>query len=448
MPAEPPNQGILYDWNDETTDRAAVVISECRTVPEALAAVSKDLGWNFTYHSVNGAMKRAFGKTMGSFLRQDPAPSYRAAPAREPPPAEEGSSRDTTPVEEAPDVDALLEEREAKSAAQRDRETIDELLLKLREARARQAFLDDIGKHREPPTIFPRERVSGVREMTPVVLASDWHVEEPVDPDSVAGVNEYNLAIADKRVRKFFQAIIWQVEHHRASGRILIRDLVLWLGGDLMSGYIHEELVEGNALSPAETVRWLLPRLKGGIRMLLEVLGLESIKVPCSYGNHGRMTMRPRVSTGAENNLEWLMYHSLADSFADDPRVQFDVTRSAHQYVQVYGTTVHFHHGDSVRYQGGVGGIGIPLLKAVNMWDRVKYAHVHCIGHWHQQRDFGRAIVNGSLIGFGPYAQSIHADPEPPQQMIFFVDSRRGKCMPGSLWVDDESEKDGSHVAA
>ncbi len=126
---------------------------------------------------------------------------------------------------------------------------------------------------------------------------------------------------------------------------------------------------------------------------------------------------------------------------AGDPRVTFEITNSAHQYVQVYDRTLHFHHGDEVQYQGGIGGLGIPLLKAVPQWDSVRFADWHFIGHWHQLRDYGRALVNGSLIGFGPYSQKIRASFEEPMQGLFFVDKVRGLCMPSKLWVGDSKPK-------
>lgn len=329
--------------------------------------------------------------------------------------------------------------REAREATLRDKQQIEGLVDQLREARARQKFLDDIVSFRAPPRILTREKTSGIRELAAVVLASDWHVEEPVDPVAVAGRNEYNLRIADLRVKRFFRSVIWNIEHHRASKRLAIRDLCLWLGGDLMTGYIHPELVESNLLSPTETIRWLLPRLRDGIATVLSELQLDHIEIPCSYGNHGRTTDKTRISTGYSNSYEWLMYHSLADEFRKEKRIHFEITNSPHQYVQVYNRVLHFHHGDDVRYMGGVGGIGIPLLKAVPMWDHVVRADVHNIGHHHSLLDFGCAVVNGSLIGYGPYSQRIRAKFELPQQAMYFVDSKRGKCMTTALWVDEQS---------
>jgi hypothetical protein len=334
----------------------------------------------------------------------------------------------------------LTAEREAAEARAREERAKRALVDEVRELRARQAFIDCLAADARPPKVVAREK-SGTREMAAVILASDWHVEEVVDPESVAGRNKYDLGIADQRIERFFQAVAWHVEHQRASGKIAVRDMVLWLGGDMMSGYIHEELLESNELSPTETILWLTPRLVGGIEMLLDRLDLTSLTIPCSHGNHGRTTQKKRVSTAYANSFEWLMYHQIAWRFERDERVRFEVTNSAHQYAEVYGFKLHFHHGDELNYAGGVGGLGIPFLKAVPAWDAVRKADYHCIGHWHQLRDYGSGVSNGSLIGYAPYSLKIRAPFEPPQQAMFYVDSKRGVTMHTKLWV---AEREGA----
>jgi hypothetical protein len=339
-----------------------------------------------------------------------------------------------------------VERRNAQDQAAKSRAEVESLVDQLKEAQARQSFLDAAAGYHAPPRLLPREKASGVRELAACVLASDWHVEEPVDPEAVAYRNEYNLEIASERIDRFFQGIIWNIEHHRASKRIAIRDLILWLGGDFITGYIHPELVESNQLSPTEALRWLMPRLRDGIWTLLKRLELDHFEIPCSRGNHGRTTDKTRIATGAQNSFEWLMYHTLASEFRDEKRVHFEITTSAHQYVDVYSQIIHYTHGDEVKYMGGVGGLGIPLLKAVPMWDRVKPADIHCLGHHHTLRDYGRAIVNGSLIGYNAFAQSIRAEFEPPQQAMFYVDKERGKAMVTALWVADLAKQKGRGV--
>jgi hypothetical protein len=311
----------------------------------------------------------------------------------------------------------------------------------LRVERERNAFLGALRRDKSTPKIIRCEKSSGLREMTAVSMASDWHVEETVPAVKAGFRNEYNMSIAEQSINRFFQAQIDLVRHHRASKQVVIRDMVCAFTGDLMSGYIHQELRETNALSPTMTAIWLRRRIRNGLITLLDALDLRNLLIPWSYGNHGRTTPQTQISTGAENSYEHMLGLMLEDDFRDDPRVKFDTSPTAHQYAEVYDFTLHFHHGDSLKYAGGVGGLGIPLLKAVPAWDEIRYAHYHHIGHFHQLRDYGRAMVNGSMIGFGPYSHWIKASFEAPQQLFYLLDSKRGKCHVTPLWVREEREK-------
>ena len=315
-----------------------------------------------------------------------------------------------------------------------------ELVRRLAESEARNAFAAAVAQ--STPARIPRvtTRFSGKRrEGMAVALASDWHVEETVNPESVAGRNEYHLKIAQRRAERFFDGTEWLIKFNRAEWEI--HEALLWLGGDLLTGYIHEELEESNELSPTETVLWLRGVLGNGIRQLLEIPGLERLIVPCNYGNHGRTTAKRRIKTGYKNSYEWMLYHVLAGDFADDPRVEFVIPKSAHAYVEAYNYTLHFHHGDEVRYWGGVGGLHIPLGKRVPKWDNVKKADIHHIGHFHTLTDVGHTVVNGSLIGYSEYAFSIGAEYEPPQQAFYILDSERGKTNFAPIWVDEKVGK-------
>jgi hypothetical protein len=318
-----------------------------------------------------------------------------------------------------------------------------------RVVREHKTLVDEVGRLREVIAlreklaaaplrpIVRREFTSGRREATAVALASDWHVEEEVLPGSTPTSNVYNMKIAELRIERFFQGLAWLVKFNRQAFEI--RDLVLWFGGDMMSGHIHEENRETSALAPIPTLLWLQPQLESGVRFLLDTLKLERLQLVCSYGNHGRDTIKPRRSTGAHHSYEWGMYQQIAVNFAKDKRVEVLADPSGHQYTRVYDFDLHFHHGDETKYQGGVGGIVIPLNKAVNEWNKARHAHYHHFGHWHQYIDTGNIVVNGSLIGFNPYAMSIKASPEPPQQAFYLLDSKRGKTCKSPLWVSDHS---------
>jgi hypothetical protein len=283
------------------------------------------------------------------------------------------------------------------------------------------------------PAIKRRERVSGMREATAVCMLSDVHAEESVRVGETPTGNEYNPTIAAKSISRFFAGVEWLTELHRSA--FAIRDVVLWLGGDLMTGHIHPELIEHTATPPVETLLWLRPRIIAGIDRLLEDPLVENLRIVCSYGNHGRTTAKPYRALGAVHSYEWLLYQWLAGHYAGEKRVRFLADESAHQYIQVYDFDLHFHHGDEANYQGGVGGITIPLNKAVAQWDQARRCHYHHFGHWHQYIDTGRIVVNGSVIGFNAYAMAIKATPEPAQQAFYLLDSKRGKTAKFPIWV-------------
>jgi hypothetical protein len=123
------------------------------------------------------------------------------------------------------------------------------------------------------------------------------------------------------------------------------------------------------------------------------------------------------------------MYHSLKQQFADEPRVEFIVSDGYHTYVKVFDTTLRFHHGHSVKYGGGVGGITIPLNKSIAQWNKGRKADIDILGHFHTFVDGGNFVVNGSLIGYSAYSLSIKASPEPPVQAFFLIDSQIGKTI-------------------
>ena len=269
------------------------------------------------------------------------------------------------------------------------------------------------------------------RSAVPVMLCSDWHVEERVDPKNVNGMNEYNLDIAARSINTMAEAYEWFLRDSRFD----CRTGVVWLGGDLYSGYIHEELMEGNFLSPTQAVLWLQSRIETMLRTIAATTTLERIIVVCNDANHGRMTHKIRVSTRSANSLEWLLYQTLAARLSDEPRFEFQIAESEWSYLDIFGFTHAFTHGDSFRYQGGVGGISIPLRRGINEVRKYRKVDHVAMGHFHQRSDFGDITVNGSMIGLSPYAMRIHASPEPRQQSWYLVDSTRGKCITAPVWL-------------
>lgn len=271
----------------------------------------------------------------------------------------------------------------------------------------------------------------------PVMMLSDYHVEERIDPSTVSGLNEYTPQIAQRRLEYLFEGFAWHVEMYAKSWDVT--DACLWLGGDIITGYIHEELMESNWLSPVEASLLAQQLITDSIEYLLRRCSfLERLYVPCSIGNHGRTTHKRRISTGAKNSFEWLMYNTLKQRFASDDRVTFDVSGGDLLYADLYGRMVRFHHGDDIGYQGGIGGLTIPLRKKCDAWDTSRKADLTVIGHWHTFSDYGYCVGNGSVIGHGPYSIKVGARFELPRQACFIICEQRGKTAVSPVYCDPE----------
>lgn len=267
----------------------------------------------------------------------------------------------------------------------------------------------------------------------PVALWSDWHIAEKVFAEKVHNRNAYDLEIARKRCRRTCEGTRHLIEFNRRGG-FEIREAVLWLGGDFISGMLHEELVETDELHPLEALVEARDMLVPAIRSVAE--DVDRLIVPTNFGNHGRSTDRKRIKTAAENNYEWLLYLLIQEALADDKRIHVQRSKALHTYVGVFGKTLHFHHGDHVQYYGGSGGITIPLKKATHAWNKFQPADLHHYGHFHTAIDLGDIVVNGSMKGYDEYALSIKAEYEPAQQMFYMLDSKHGKTCVSKIWCD------------
>ena len=275
----------------------------------------------------------------------------------------------------------------------------------------------------ETYTIKPAEKKNGKSLATSISLASDWHYEEEVKSSQVNGLNKFNTDIAKERIEKFFQLNAKLIGIHQNEYQI--DNHILALLGDFISGSIHDDLKEGNNIQPTQAIWEVQNLIASGIEYLLRETNVKLI-IPCSSGNHGRITEKQRVQTEYGNSLEILMYLQLQKYFSREERVQFIINDSYLTYVKVFNFMCRFHHGHALRYAGGIGGLFIPAFKAISQWNKSRQADWDFFGHFHQLKDGGNFVSNGSLIGFNSYAVKIKADYERPKQFFGIIDEERG----------------------
>lgn len=271
-----------------------------------------------------------------------------------------------------------------------------------------------------------KKTVAKSHENTAVMLWSDWHCEERVKGGEINNVNVYNLDIAKQRATTLAVNGVKLVKIFQKESPI--RTLVIFLGGDFITGNLHEDSTEKNQLGTMEAIHFAKGLITSNLHYLLNGVNCEIVCV-CHSGNHGRVTKKIHWGVENQNSVEWMAYLDLADHFKGNKRIKFIIPEGDMSYMKVYDKYVRFIHGHTVRYAGGIGGLTIPMRKAISQWDKVHPAMLTCFGHFHQRIHGGGSsafIGNGSLIGYNAYGQMIKAEYEPPAQQFFLISSRNG----------------------
>ena len=269
----------------------------------------------------------------------------------------------------------------------------------------------------------PKEEVTGV----PTLFASDWHWAEIVDPKQIGGVNQYNITISQNRARALIETATDLLNNHLKNPQY--PGIVFALGGDMVSGDIHEELVATNEVEIMPTVLDLFGVLTWCISTLADNFG--RVFVPCVTGNHGRNTHKIRAKGRNFTSFDWLLYSFLAKRFEDDERVKFLIPDGPDAYYSIYGHRYLLTHGD--QFRGGDGMIGAlgPIIRGDHR-KRSRNAQIDqdydtmLLGHWHQLIQLQRLIVNGSLKGYDEYANQNNFPYEPPRQALWITHPQHG----------------------
>ncbi len=275
---------------------------------------------------------------------------------------------------------------------------------------------------------------------TPMMLWSDWHFGEVVNKKEVGGVNEFNSVIAEARVKQLVERSIGLVHHHMPDG---VPGIVVCLGGDMMTGEIHQELADTNDKYVLETVRQLKSVLVKSLTEMADAFG--NVYVPCVVGNHGRNTLKPRMKGVVQTSYEWNIYTDLEDRLAHDKRVKFTIPGETDILFAVHGHRFLLTHGDRLGVKGGDGIIGaLGPIKRGEFKIRNSEAQIGrdfdtlLMGHWHQYLSTRGLIVNNALKGYDEFARlALRAPATPASQALWFCHRKYGINAQMEVYVQD-----------
>lgn len=310
----------------------------------------------------------------------------------------------------------LEKENKALKASLRD------ALEKLDKESAAAAFASNLSSSKVQVPDWTRKPSKAGHQAIPVLLASDFHLDEWVDKGQTMGRNEYNRAIAERRIRKLFERTC-VVTRDYIKG-ISYPGITVAFLGDIFSGSIHEELRISNEDTILGSITHWLEPVSGGLKLLADEFG--KVRVLGVVGNHGRNTIKPIAKNRVRDNFDWFFYQMLKRGFAGDKRFTWEISEAHKLPFTVYNTRFIASHGDEARGGSGIAGLLSPLMIAAARMSKIYEFDYWLIGHWHRLSAFHNVRVNGSVVGWNEYAAIQNFGFEPPQQDLFLVTPEHG----------------------
>jgi predicted phosphodiesterase len=287
----------------------------------------------------------------------------------------------------------------------------------------------------------------------PIFQWTDWHIGETVDPDQVKGFNRFDAAEADARIKRVLERSLALCFTHMKTpsypGAVII------LGGDFISGWLHDELVATDWCPPTVAVSWARARL---VRCIQEAVGaFGRLLIVCVPGNHGRLSKKPWAKMSATACYDHLLYVELAAQFQGDPRITWLIPPDGEALIQVASTRMLVMHGHELGVKGGDGIIGAigPMMRGAMKVGRQQRSYgldfdVLVLGHFHQEVWMPRQglVVGPTLKGYDEYAAKSRYRAEPAAQLLYFVHPRWGLNLPVAIYAQDPPSREAVRFVA
>lgn len=279
----------------------------------------------------------------------------------------------------------------------------------------------------------------------PVTIWSDFHWGQRIFAEQTGGMNRFNRAVAKERLQRLTANTLDLAFNHMTYPNY--PGIVVCLGGDIISGTIHEELRETNDGPVLTTVLEAQAEIARALTVLAD--SFKNVFVVCVVGNHGRLHTRPRYVNRAHENYEWILYMNLREYFKNDARIQFMIPDEPDAFFKVMGVRFMLTHGDLLGVKGGDGMIGAlgPIARGNLKIGRAEaqigrdYDYL-LIGHWHTLQPAGAmlpVIVNGCLCGYDTYARlQLRVPYSRPAQALFFVHPHYGLTAQWAVYLDEK----------
>jgi hypothetical protein len=252
------------------------------------------------------------------------------------------------------------------------------------------------------------------------LMLSDLHLDEVVNLEEMGGRNKYDRDIATLRYKRLIDRTI-RLARDYING-ITYQGIVLWCGGDNISGEIHDELKRTNeGQHSLDTIEYWVDPLVAGIELLAEFFG--HVRLVCVVGNHGRTTRKPEAKRSVRSNFDWSLYRQLHRATRADERISWNISEALGVKEKINNTTYWFEHGDAWKGGDQIAGPVRPIMfgRSRRLASEGQFdVMLACDKHTYATPP--GIVMNGSLIGYSEYSRKNGFLYQPPLQ-AFWVDT-------------------------
>jgi len=268
-----------------------------------------------------------------------------------------------------------------------------------------------------------------------VALFSDAHIEETVKPEAVNWLNEYNLEIAERRIKTYFANLANCLEQDNVT------ELIFASLGDTISSYLFEELMETNSMTPIEATLKAQSLIYSGLHYLCCEAGIKTLKrirFVGIVGNHSRTTKKIQHANGFKLSYEWMMYQNIKQQCENTKLpIDFYIPESEIAIIKTADDkTLLFCHGFQIKGGGTntICGVYPALQRLALRWSKVFHQDRIYMGHFHSCISIPSAAINGSIIGYNSFALTNAFEYQEPCQYYEVVDTNIGQLLERKIY--------------
>lgn len=270
----------------------------------------------------------------------------------------------------------------------------------------------------------------GKNNRSVLLHVSDIQYGELIKGAEVDWVNSYSVDIANARIDRLFDMFGRLCTDHWHGPPPV--DIHICLGGDMVSGALHEELAKTDELPELPAAKAVAARLAGNIRKLRDRLD-RPVRLYSVPGNHGRLTHKPESKGHVMNNLDTLVAWFIEAALSQDKDVSVSYSESVDALFNIFNFPFLLTHGDRMGGKGGTGHIGpiAPISKGhqkLFMDAAARGTSVYKIltGHYHTAAETSWGFANSALAGWSQFARDLRLKAEPATQNMFVIHPEHG----------------------